>query len=91
VDVISIDTKQPEAISSKADLVVCGTGVPGLVTAQWVKEGAAVFDFGFNNGNGDVDVDSVQPRAGVLSRVPGGMGPLVVAAVMENLVTLSTK
>ncbi|HXK36829.1 MAG TPA: bifunctional 5,10-methylenetetrahydrofolate dehydrogenase/5,10-methenyltetrahydrofolate cyclohydrolase [Candidatus Paceibacterota bacterium] len=91
VDVVDIDTPNPQRIVAAADIVVSGAGAPGLVTGAWIKEGAAVFDFGFHEGKGDVDLTSVQPKAGVLAKVPGGMGPLVVAAVLENLVALATK
>lgn len=90
VDVIDIDTPNPERITVQADIVVIGAGVPGLVTDAWIKKGASIFDFGFHEGRGDVDA-SVAANANVLAKVPGGMGPLVVAAVFENLLTLATK
>lgn len=116
VSVIDIDTESPDRISAQADLVVAGTGVPGLVTGDWVKEDAIVVDYGFglvksSDDNhevggggrrrsrvaarkqlyaGDVDADSVKKKAGVLTPVPGGMGPLVIAATLENLITLAT-
>lgn len=95
VSVIDIDTPEPAGVASRADLIVCGAGVPGLVTGEWVKEGAVVVDFGYaKKGDtyvGDVDADSVKQKAGLLTPVPGGMGPLVVAATLENLVTLATR
>ncbi|HTP57159.1 MAG TPA: bifunctional 5,10-methylenetetrahydrofolate dehydrogenase/5,10-methenyltetrahydrofolate cyclohydrolase [Candidatus Paceibacterota bacterium] len=91
VTVIDIDTSEPAAQAARADLVVTGVGEPGLVTADWVKEGAAVIDFGYSEGTGDVAEDSVKQKAGILSPVPGGMGPLVIAAVLENLLTLATR
>lgn len=90
VSVVDINTKNPETITAGADIVVCGVGKAGLITADWIKEGATVIDFGYSKGKGDVDAESVQKKAGLLSPVPGGMGPLVVAAVLENLVSLST-
>jgi methylenetetrahydrofolate dehydrogenase (NADP+) / methenyltetrahydrofolate cyclohydrolase len=90
VDTIDIGTTEPASISSQADIVVSGVGKPGLVTADWIKEGALVVDFGFKDGKGDVDLESVKQKAGLLTPVPGGMGPLVIAAVLENLVTLAT-
>jgi len=88
VTVIDIDTSQPAAAAARADLIVTGAGTPGLVTDDWVKEGATVIDFGYTGGRGDVDADSVGTKAGLLTPVPGGMGPLVIAAVLENLLTL---
>lgn len=95
VEVIDIDTAQPAERSRQADIIVVGAGVPGLVTADWVKDGATVIDFGYAKKGadfvGDVDVPSVQKKAGLLTPVPGGMGPLVVAAVLENLLELATR
>ena len=88
--VINVDTTEPAKQCAEADLVVTGVGRPGLVTADWIKEGAKVIDFGYSDGKGDVDAISVKKKAGLLSPVPGGMGPLVVAAVLENLLKLAT-
>lgn len=96
-EVIDIDvgTPQPELLARGADIIISGAGVPGLVTDAWVKEGALVLDFGYaKRGNayvGDVDAASVAKIAGALTPVPGGMGPLVVAAVLENVLTLATR
>ncbi|HUO75516.1 MAG TPA: bifunctional 5,10-methylenetetrahydrofolate dehydrogenase/5,10-methenyltetrahydrofolate cyclohydrolase [Candidatus Paceibacterota bacterium] len=91
VELIDIDTPEPATIAQRADLIVTGAGKPGLVTGDWVKDGAIVIDFGYADGAGDVDVDSVKQKAGVLSPVPGGMGPLVITAVLENLLTLAMR
>jgi len=91
VTVIDIDTSQPATAAAQADMIVTGVGTPGLVTGDWIKSGAAVFDFGFHDGAGDVDSGSVMTKAGILTPVPGGMGPLVIAAVLENLLTLATR
>ena len=90
VSVVDVDTKNPTVITAQADLVVSGVGKSGLIHEDWIKDDATVIDFGYENGKGDVDAKSVQKKAGLLSPVPGGMGPLVIAAVLENLVTLST-
>lgn len=95
VDIIDIDTEHPEKISQTADLIIAATGSPGLVTADWIHDGATVIDYGYGKRGyeyvGDVDAESVQKKAGLLTPVPGGMGPLVVAAVLENLLTLATR
>lgn len=99
VDIIDIRTADPHATSRNADILVAGAGVPGMVTADWVKEGALVVDYGYARSAGsgrakfvgDIDAESVKEKAGFLTPVPGGMGPLVVAAVLENLVTLATR
>ena len=95
VDVIDIDTVHPERVTREAGMIIAATGTPGLVTDAWVREGATVIDYGFAKKGvayfGDVDFDSVHTKAGLLTPVPGGMGPLVVAAVLENLITLATQ
>lgn len=95
VDVVDVDTPSPAERSRTADILIAATGTPGLVTADWVREGATVIDYGFGRKGdayvGDVDRESVQKKAGLMSPVPGGMGPLVVAAVLENLVTLAVR
>ncbi len=93
VSIIDEFTEHPERLSRVADIVVSGVGKPGLITADMVKDGAAVIDFGYAKKDGrmagDVDFDSVFPKAGLITPVPGGMGPIVIAAVLENLVTLA--
>lgn len=91
VSFVDIDTPHPEAIASKTGLVATGVGKPGLVIEEWIQAGATVIDFGYAQGKGDVDIESVQKKAGLLTPVPGGMGPLVIAAVLENLVDLATR
>lgn len=94
VNVIDIDTPHPAEISRQAEMVIAATGTPGLVTDEWVREGATIIDYGFAKKGaayfGDVDFGSVHKKAGLLTPVPGGMGPLVVAAVLENLIGLAT-
>jgi methylenetetrahydrofolate dehydrogenase (NADP+)/methenyltetrahydrofolate cyclohydrolase len=90
VNVVDEHTVDPDCYAHNASLVITGVGKPGLVTKDWVQEGATVIDFGYHDGKGDVDLESVQKKAGLLAPVPGGMGPLLIAAVLENLVTLAT-
>ncbi len=76
-------------IARQADIVIAAVGKPGLVTADWVKPGAIVIDVGINrlsNGKlvGDVDYDSVSQVAGWITPVPGGVGPMTVATLLEN-------
>ncbi len=81
----------------KADIVIAAAGRPGTVTADMVKEGAVVIDVGVNRVEdasrkrgyrlvGDVDFDSVKEVAGVISPVPGGVGPLTRAMLLWNTV-----
>jgi methylenetetrahydrofolate dehydrogenase (NADP+)/methenyltetrahydrofolate cyclohydrolase len=79
------------AITSAADIVVAAAGRAALITAAHVREGAAVIDVGTNEGPdggivGDVDAPSVQGKAGALSPVPGGVGPVTTALLMRHVV-----
>lgn len=77
-----------------ADIIVTATGVPGLIKADMVKEGAAIIDVGItrvkdpetgkNKLVGDVDFDEVRKVAGHITPVPGGVGPMTVAMLMKN-------
>lgn len=72
-----------------ADIVVAAVGVPGFVRADWVKPGAVVIDVGINRRDdgrlcGDVDTDAVREVAGWITPVPGGVGPMTVATLLEN-------
>ena len=75
-----------------ADILVAAVGRPKFVTADMVKEGAVVIDVGINrdeNGKlcGDVDFENVEPKASFITPVPGGVGPMTVAMLMQNTVT----
>ena len=93
VSVIDITTPEPASVAARCDLVVTGVGRPGLITGEWIKDGATVVDFGYGKKGdafaGDVDFESVAKKAGLITPVPGGMGPLVIAAVLENVVELA--
>ncbi len=72
-----------------ADLIVAAAGKPGLIQGDWIKAGAIVVDIGINrlaDGTicGDVDFDAAKARAGYITPVPGGVGPMTVATLMEN-------
>jgi methylenetetrahydrofolate dehydrogenase (NADP+)/methenyltetrahydrofolate cyclohydrolase len=78
----------PENIS-QADIVVVAAGKPGLVKGEWIKSGAIVIDVGINRLDdgrlvGDIEFDVAQERAGWITPVPGGVGPMTVATLMEN-------
>ncbi len=74
-----------------ADLVIAAVGVPGLVKGDWLKPGAIVIDVGTNyKGDGlvgDVDFESAMGRAGIITPVPGGVGPLTVTQLLRNVLT----
>lgn len=73
----------------QADVLVAAAGKPGLIRGEWIKPGAIVIDIGFNrlpDGKicGDVDFASASQRASWITPVPGGVGPMTVATLMEN-------
>ncbi|MDG4866627.1 bifunctional methylenetetrahydrofolate dehydrogenase/methenyltetrahydrofolate cyclohydrolase FolD [Guyparkeria sp. 1SP6A2] len=75
----------------RADLLVVAAGKPGLVHSDWVKEGAIVIDVGIHRRedgslHGDVDFDAVAERAGFITPVPGGVGPMTITMLMHNTV-----
>ena len=87
--------KETKGIAEKvrmADVVIAAAGAPNLVKADWIKEGAVVIDVGINrleDGSltGDVDFDEVKDKALAISPVPGGVGPMTVAMLIENTLT----
>jgi methylenetetrahydrofolate dehydrogenase (NADP+)/methenyltetrahydrofolate cyclohydrolase len=73
----------------RADLVVVAAGKPGLVKGEWIKPGAIVIDVGINRQEdgklvGDVVYETALPRAGWITPVPGGVGPMTRACLLEN-------
>ena len=89
VTVTHIFTKDLKAHTSKADIVVVAVGVPGLIKADMVKEGAIVIDIGINrikDGSlvGDVDFENVSPKCSYITPVPGGVGPMTIAMLLSN-------
>ena len=85
-------TEDLAAVCREADILVAATGRPGMITADHVKPGACVIDVGTTRVDGvlrgDVDRASVEPVAGWLTPVPGGVGPMTIAMLMHNTVAL---
>lgn len=83
-------TKDLAAVTSKADILIAAIGKPNFVKADMVKEGAAVIDVGINTDPatgalcGDVDFEAVLPKAGAITPVPGGVGPMTICMLMQN-------
>lgn len=80
-----------ERATKKADILVVAIGKPKFITADMVKEGAIVVDVGINRGEdgklcGDVDYDGVSEVASYITPVPGGVGPMTIAMLMNNIV-----
>ncbi|MDJ0737076.1 MAG: bifunctional methylenetetrahydrofolate dehydrogenase/methenyltetrahydrofolate cyclohydrolase FolD [Nostocaceae cyanobacterium] len=96
VTVAHSQTKNLAAIAHDADILIAAVGRPELITAQMIKPGAVVVDVGINritdsSGNsrlvGDVHFDSVSTVASYITPVPGGVGPMTVAMLLQNTVT----
>ena len=89
VTVTHIYTKDLKAHTSRADIVVVGVGVPGLIKEDMIKEGAIVIDIGINrieDGSlvGDVDFPNVSKKCSYITPVPGGVGPMTIAMLLSN-------
>ena len=76
-----------------ADIIISAAGSPGLLTGDMIKRGAVLLDAGTSEASGkivgDVDYDNVEPNVSVISKVPGGIGPVTVACLLENVIETS--
>lgn len=88
-------TKNLAVVTSKADILVAAVGKAKFVTADMVKDGAVVIDVGMNRADdklcGDVDFDAVSQKASYITPVPGGVGPMTIAVLMQNTLTAAKK
>ncbi|MFG2856015.1 bifunctional 5,10-methylenetetrahydrofolate dehydrogenase/5,10-methenyltetrahydrofolate cyclohydrolase [Streptomyces mirabilis] len=76
------------SVVREADIVVAAVGRPRLIRGEDIKPGAVVIDAGYNPGNvGDVDFDTARERARLITPVPGGVGPMTIAVLLEQTVT----
>ena len=95
VSVLNEFTKDAPSFLKKADILISGVGKPNLIKGNMIKRGVIVIDAGTSVKNGrlvgDVDFKSVSQRASYITPVPGGVGPLTVACLLENLATLNKK
>ena len=85
-------TQDLKEVCSQADILVAAVGRPKMITADYVKEGAVVIDVGMDrdeNGKlcGDVDFEDCKEKAGYITPVPGGVGPMTIAMLMKNTLT----
>jgi methylenetetrahydrofolate dehydrogenase (NADP+)/methenyltetrahydrofolate cyclohydrolase len=83
-------------VTSKADILIVAIGKARFVTKEMVKDGAVVIDVGVNrdeNGKlcGDVDFDSVEPKTSIITKVPGGVGPMTITCLLENTIEAFVK
>ena len=76
----------PEIVM-QADIVVAAVGKPNFIKGEWIKEGAVVLDAGYNKGNvGDVDYKECFEKAGAITPVPGGVGPVTISMLLKHTV-----
>jgi methylenetetrahydrofolate dehydrogenase (NADP+)/methenyltetrahydrofolate cyclohydrolase len=91
VKILHSKTKDIKASLSQCDIVVCAIGSPRFLKVDMVKRGAVVVDVGTNEDEngvycGDVDYEEVSKIAGAISPVPGGVGPLTLTCLLENII-----
>ena len=84
-------TKDLQSKVGQADIVVVAVGKPGIVKGEWIKAGALVVDIGINRTDdgklvGDLDFDAAQEKAAWITPVPGGVGPMTVATLLQNTI-----
>ena len=95
VTVVNKLVKNISFFTKKADILISGAGEPNLIKGNIVKKGVFVLDFGSGKLKGkikgDVDFKSVSKKASYISPVPGGMGPLTVVMVLENLIKMKKR
>ncbi|WP_406463719.1 bifunctional 5,10-methylenetetrahydrofolate dehydrogenase/5,10-methenyltetrahydrofolate cyclohydrolase [Streptomyces sp. NBC_01622] len=85
-------TRDLSAAVREADIVVAAVGRPRLIRGEDIKPGAVVLDAGYNAGNvGDVDFESAAERASLITPVPGGVGPMTIATLLEQTVTAAAR
>lgn len=82
-------TQDLQAHAARADILVVAVGKPGLIKGEWIKPGAIVIDVGYNRradgtAVGDVEFEAARQRAGWITPVPGGVGPMTVATLLLN-------
>jgi len=95
VSVVHSKTQHIESLCQKADILIVAVGQPLLVKNNWVKPGAVIIDVGINSVQidgkrtlaGDVDYDAVFRTASAITPVPGGVGPMTIACLMQNTLT----
>jgi methylenetetrahydrofolate dehydrogenase (NADP+)/methenyltetrahydrofolate cyclohydrolase len=93
--VLRSTTENPAEFLRRADIIISGIGNPKFITGDMVKEGVVIMDAGTSESEGritgDVDFESVAPKASYITPVPGGIGPVTVAILFKNLLTLAKR
>ena len=97
VTICHTKTQNLAEITRTADILVCAIGNSKFIKEEFVKDGAVVIDVGINRDletgkiSGDVDFENVSKKASYITPVPGGVGPMTIASLMENVVKASKK
>ena len=96
VTVCHSKTKNLKEHNQNADIVISAIGKPKFVTEDMIKEGTVVIDIGINRGEdgkltGDVDFEKVSKKASYITPVPGGVGPMTIAMLMNNVIKATTE
>lgn len=92
VTVCHSKTKNLDQKLKEADIVVAACGKPKFIQKDWLKEGVVIIDAGYNKGNiGDVDLDNAKDIASCYTPVPGGVGPVTIATLLEQTITAAEK
>ena len=95
VQVCHVKTKNLKEKTKNADILVVAAGKPKLINAEMVKDGAIVIDVGINKLEkkivGDVSFDEVKEKASLITPVPGGVGPMTIAMLLENTILLTKR
>lgn len=91
VTICHSNTKNLKEVTKRADILIAAVGKPKMITKDYVKEGAVVIDVGIHRDEnnkicGDVDFDDVLPICSAITPVPGGVGPMTIAMLMNNCV-----
>ena len=91
VTVAHSKTENLKEVTRRADILIAAVGQPKMITAEYIKEGAVVIDVGIhrdaqNHLCGDVDFEKVEPHTSAITPVPGGVGPMTIAMLMNNCV-----
>ena len=88
VTIVHSRTRDPQALTRQADILVAAIGRPRMISGDWLKPGACVIDVGINRTDdglvGDIDFASAEPVAGAITPVPGGVGPMTIACLIRN-------
>lgn len=95
VTVAHSETRKLRGICENADILIAAVGKPKFITDQYVKQNAVVVDVGINHVDGvlcgDVDFDSVKKKTSFITPVPGGVGPMTIAMLLQNTLEASIK